>query len=243
MCACLKCKGLIAIQAEVEISRRYIQHIRSVRAPVIYEVESILKKHKIEYQIWHARLSQYITSVIDNHQITLSAPRLPPIPWKPMVGSVVTLCVRLSGKVSRNHPVKTLLFQRPKSTHVADTAAFLHYGISPWEIEVIYDTLSRCFEVEEKQVTPDDPQYVSMVEIGFPVPYNETFFQQEFTIDNWFKIKGVIKDVKKRRGRKGIKAFIRFAGFGNNDRKLVLFFPCRAKATGNLKWASKRSNI
>ena len=28
-------QGLIAIQAEVEISRRYIQHIRSVRAPVI----------------------------------------------------------------------------------------------------------------------------------------------------------------------------------------------------------------
>jgi hypothetical protein len=41
-------QGLIAIQAEVEISRRYIQHIRSVRAPVIYEIESILKKHKIE---------------------------------------------------------------------------------------------------------------------------------------------------------------------------------------------------
>jgi hypothetical protein len=84
-------QGVIAIQAEVEISRRYIQHIRSVRAPVIYEIESILKKHKIEYQIWHAKMRQYITSVIDDHQITLSAPRLPPIPWKPMVGSVLTL--------------------------------------------------------------------------------------------------------------------------------------------------------
>lgn len=84
-------QDFIAIQAEVEISRRYIQHIRSVRAPVIYEVESILKKHKIEYQIWHAKMRQYITSVIDNHQITLSAPRLPPIPWRPMAGSVLTL--------------------------------------------------------------------------------------------------------------------------------------------------------
>jgi hypothetical protein len=84
-------QDLIAIQAEVEISRRYIQHIRSVRAPVIYEIESILKKHKIEYQIWHAKMRQYITTVIDNHQITLSAPRLPPIPWRPMAGSVVTL--------------------------------------------------------------------------------------------------------------------------------------------------------
>lgn len=84
-------QGLIAIHAEVEISRRYIQHIRSVRSPVIYEIESILKKHRIEYQIWHAKLKQYITSVVDNHQITLNAPRLPPIPWKHMAGSVATL--------------------------------------------------------------------------------------------------------------------------------------------------------
>lgn len=86
-------QGLIAIHAEVEISRRYIQHIRSVRVPVIYEIESILKKHQIEYQIWHAKMRQYITSVIDDHQITLSAPRLPPIPWKSMAGSVVTLSI------------------------------------------------------------------------------------------------------------------------------------------------------
>jgi hypothetical protein len=67
-------QGLIAIHAEVEISRKYIQHIRSVRSPVIYEIGSIL-----------------ISAVIDNHQITLNAPRLPPIPWKHMAGSVATL--------------------------------------------------------------------------------------------------------------------------------------------------------
>src|ERR687896_1502640 len=84
-------QGLIAIQAEVEISRKYIQHIRSVRAPVIYEIESILTKHRIEYKIWNAKVRDYISNIIDNHQITLSSPRLPPIPWKPMVGSVLTL--------------------------------------------------------------------------------------------------------------------------------------------------------
>ncbi len=117
-----------------------------------------------------------------------------------------------------------------------DTAAFYHYGISPWEIEVIYDTLNRSFEVEEKQLPPDDPQYVSMVEIRFPIPYNEAFFQQEFSMDSWFKIKGVIKDVKRRRGRKGIKAFIRFAGFGNNNnnsnnnnKKIGIVFPLQSK--------------
>ncbi len=112
-----------------------------------------------------------------------------------------------------------------------DTAVFYHYGISPWEIEVIYDTLNRSFEVEEKQLPTDDPQYVSMVEIRFPIPYNETFFQQEFTMNSWFKIKGVIKDVKKRRGRKGIKAFIKFAGFGNNNntKKIGIVFPLQSK--------------
>jgi hypothetical protein len=116
---------------------------------------------------------------------------------------------------------------------VSDTATFYHYGISPWEIEIIYDTLNRSFEVEEKQFPPDDPQYVSMVEIRFPVPYNETFFQQEFAMNSWFKIKGVIKDIKKRRGRKGIKAFIRFAGFGNNNnnntKKIGIVFALQSK--------------
>ena len=81
------------------------------------------------------------------------------------------------------------------------TATFYHYGISPWEIEVIYDTLNRSFEVEEKQLPPDDPQYVSMVEIGFPVSYSESFFQEEFTMDSWSKIKGVTKDLKRRHGQ------------------------------------------
>src|ERR671926_542084 len=84
-------QGLIAIQAEVEISRKYIQHIRSVRAPVIYEIEWILKKHKIEYQIWHAKVRDYITNIIDNHQIKLNAPKLPAIPWKPMICVAITI--------------------------------------------------------------------------------------------------------------------------------------------------------
>ena len=41
-------KGMISIQAEVEISRDYLQHLFSQRTAVIYEIEDILKKHKIE---------------------------------------------------------------------------------------------------------------------------------------------------------------------------------------------------
>jgi hypothetical protein len=112
----------------------------------------------------------------------------------------------------------------------AAAAAFYHYGISPWEIEVIYDTLNRSFEVEENELlSDDDPQYVSMVEIGFPVPYGESFFQEEFMMDSWTKIKGVIKDLKRRRGKKGIKAFLKFAGFGEN-RKVSIVFPVLSKS-------------
>ncbi len=85
-------QGLIAIQAEVEISRKYIQHIRSVRAPVIYELESILKKHQIEYKIWNDKVRDYITRVIDNHEIKLVAPTIP-ISWKHMAGYVSALAV------------------------------------------------------------------------------------------------------------------------------------------------------
>jgi hypothetical protein len=109
---------------------------------------------------------------------------------------------------------------------VPATGTFQHYGISPWEIEVIYDTLRRTFEVEEIQMQPDDSQYVSMIEIGFPAPYGESFFHV-FTMESWSKIKGVIKDVKRRRGKKGVKAFIRFAGYDKENVGLV--FPLLAK--------------
>ena len=86
-------QGLIAIQAEVEISRKYIQHIKSVRAPVIYEIESLLKKHSIEYKIWNAKVRDYISNIIDNHQIKLNAPMLPAMPWKPMIAFAATIAL------------------------------------------------------------------------------------------------------------------------------------------------------
>jgi hypothetical protein len=94
-------KGMIGIHAEVEISRKYIQHIRSVRSPVIYEIESILKKHKIEYKIWNARVRAYITNIIDNHQIKLRSPRLGATPWKPMMAIGITLAIVYAIKFMR----------------------------------------------------------------------------------------------------------------------------------------------
>ena len=72
-------QGLIAIQGEVEISRRYIQHIRSVRSPVIYEIESIIRRHSVEYQICHSKMRDYNSGIVVNHQRSLRTFRTPAI--------------------------------------------------------------------------------------------------------------------------------------------------------------------
>jgi hypothetical protein len=90
-------------------------------------------------------------------------------------------------------------------------AKFRYYGIAPFEIEVIYDVLSSSFDVYEEQLELDDNQYVTFVEIEFPHPFNESFFQF-FTMERWYKIKGVIKEMKRRRGKKGVKVFLCFLG-------------------------------
>ena len=75
-------EGFLAIQAEVEISRRYIQHIVSSRAPVIYEIGNILRKYGVDYGIWNSRINDYVSNVLDNHHIKLKGiPLL--IPWIP----------------------------------------------------------------------------------------------------------------------------------------------------------------
>lgn len=101
-------------------------------------------------------------------------------------------------------------------------AIFRHYGVSPWEIEVIFSTLRRTFVVEEEEQGPDDSDYVSMIELRFPVPFGESFFQY-ITMESWFRIKGVLKDVKRRRGRKGLKTYVQFAGVDGADRPQLMF--------------------
>lgn len=90
-------------------------------------------------------------------------------------------------------------------------AKFRHYGIAIFEIEVIYSILRGSFEVLEEQIPVDDTQFVSMVEIEFPTPFGESFFQF-FTMEKWYKIKSFIKEMKRRRGKKGIKVFLCFYG-------------------------------
>jgi hypothetical protein len=101
-------------------------------------------------------------------------------------------------------------------------AKFRYYGLALFEIEIIYDTLSGLFEVSEEQLLTEDNGYISIVEIEFPVPFGEFFFQF-FTMERWHKIKGIIKEMKRRRGKKGIKAYLGFYGISPEIKSHLIF--------------------
>ena len=86
-------KDLIAIHAEVEVSRDYLQHLFCQRTPVVYEIGEILKKHNVEYKIWNNQISKYIHSVFNNYKIKLSTPSIPVLAWKPLVFFIGTVGV------------------------------------------------------------------------------------------------------------------------------------------------------
>ena len=83
---------LIAIHAEVEVSRDYLQHLFGQRTPVIYEIENMMKKYQIEYKVWNNRIKKYVQTVFDNYKIKLTTPHLPVFAWKPMLFVIGTVC-------------------------------------------------------------------------------------------------------------------------------------------------------
>lgn len=84
-------KELVAIQAEVEVSRDYLQHLFCQRTPVIYEIESLMKKYQIEYKIWNNRIQKYVHTIFNNYKIKLSTPNIPVLAWKPLVFVIGTV--------------------------------------------------------------------------------------------------------------------------------------------------------
>ena len=84
-------KELVAIHAEVEISRDYLQHLFGQRTPVIYEIENMLKKYEIEYKVWNNRIKKYVHTVFDNYKIKLVTPNIPVFAWKPMLFVIGTV--------------------------------------------------------------------------------------------------------------------------------------------------------
>ena len=97
-----------------------------------------------------------------------------------------------------------------------------YFGISPFEIEVIYNTLSKYSAVDEGKILVEESEYVSLLNIEFPVAYDEYFFQS-FGFDNWQKIKYLFKEMKRRRGKKGLKIKLSFCGISTEINSKLIF--------------------
>ncbi len=87
-----------------------------------------------------------------------------------------------------------------------------HYGISPWEIEVLYGFLDSHFTVIQDEIESDDEDFVSYLDMEIPLTFNEAFFEW-FEFKRWEKIKAVFKEMKRRRGNgNALKININFIG-------------------------------
>ncbi len=91
-------------------------------------------------------------------------------------------------------------------------ATLRYYGVSPWEIEVLYGYMVGRFSIKQVEVEPDDDDFVSFLGIEIPLAFNEGFFQW-FEYRRWERVKAVFKEMKRRRGsRNALKVRISFAG-------------------------------
>jgi len=87
-----------------------------------------------------------------------------------------------------------------------------YYGISPWEIEVLYEFLNSHFTVIQDEIEPNDEDFVSFLEMEIPLPFNDAFFQW-FDFKRWENVKAIFKEIKRRRGgRHALKIKINFSG-------------------------------
>ena len=89
-----------------------------------------------------------------------------------------------------------------------------YYGVSPWEIEVLYGLLHDMFVVEQLETEQDD-DFSTVIGVYFPLEFSDEFFKW-FGHMRWGKVKGILKEMKRRRGRgRTIKIYIRFSGKPN----------------------------
>ena len=90
-----------------------------------------------------------------------------------------------------------------------------HYGVSPWEFEVLYGLLNGMFRIEQNPDVEQDEDFTTMVDISFPLEFSEAFFKW-FGTDRWDKVKAILKEMKRRRGGgKTMKIYMSFAGRPN----------------------------
>ena len=80
------------------------------------------------------------------------------------------------------------------------TVSLTYYGISPWEIEVIYDIFNEKFSIIQEETEQNKETFVSSLTIHIPLPFSEEFFKW-FEFKAWEKVKSIIKEMKRRRGK------------------------------------------
>jgi|SoiMetStandDraft_5_1073268.scaffolds.fasta_scaffold00103_14 hypothetical protein len=117
--------------------------------------------------------------------------------------------------------VKRLIRCNTINIKLNDATKFEYFGLSPFEIEVIYNTLSKFSAVDEK-ILVEESKYVTLLRIEFPVPYDDKFFRL-FGFDNWQKFKALFNEMKRRRGRKGLKIILSFSGISADINSRIVF--------------------
>ena len=80
------------------------------------------------------------------------------------------------------------------------TVSLSYYGISPWEIEVIYNLFNEKFNIIQEETEQNKENFVSALTIDIPLPFNEEFFKW-FEFKVWERVKQIIKEMKRRRGK------------------------------------------
>jgi len=89
------------------------------------------------------------------------------------------------------------------------------YGVSPWELEVLYGLLNGMFQVKENPDAEKEEEFSTMIDVTFPLEFNEAFFKW-FGSARWEKLKGILKELKRRRGSgKTLRVYILFTGRPN----------------------------
>ena len=89
------------------------------------------------------------------------------------------------------------------------------YGISPWEMEVLHGIFNDKFKIIQEETTQIDTSFVSELIIIIPVQFSEEFFKW-FEFRAWERVKSILKEMKRRRGRgNAIRIEIVFIGSPN----------------------------
>ena len=95
------------------------------------------------------------------------------------------------------------------------TVTLSYFGLSPWEIEVIYDLFNGKFKILQEETEQTKENFVSALTIDIPIPFSEEFFKW-FEFKAWERVKSIIKEMKRRRGKgNAIAVEILFTGEPN----------------------------